>query len=210
MEKENTRHACEKQIGKHRSNEEKALPASSRMKEKTRSTAKQDLKTLVTILTVILKTMTKTDVQEFTMKELMIAIDSLKKKEISGQQGKRSRIYQMELTNKQKMIHQIFNLIIKQNSMAPKSWKSHDHSDLQETGGDKSRVVFRNSTNSSPHCITTDSTPSTISVPVSRRGRVHNGPLYDVQTHFPENQRMGDGHVGGSDRLQEGIRTFGS
>ena len=34
----------------------------------------------------------------------------------------------------------------------------------------------------------------------------NNGPLFDVQTHLPEKQRVGDGHVGGSDRLPEGIR----
>ena len=36
----------------------------------------------------------------------------------------------------------------------------------------------------------------------------YNGPPCDVQTHFPDKQRMEDGHVGGSDRLQQGIRFF--
>ena len=32
--------------------------------------------------------------------------------------------------------------------------------------------------------------------------------MNDVQTHLPEKQRVEDGHVGGSDRLQEGMRFF--
>ena len=56
----------------------------------TNGTAKQDLKTLVTILTMILKTVSKT---ELTRKELMIAIDRLKKVE-SATARKQSRSHQ--------------------------------------------------------------------------------------------------------------------
>ena len=46
--------------------------------------------------------------------------------------------------------------------------------------------------------------------PTCRPGRIqksipNNGSPYDVQTHIPEKQRVGERHVGGSDRLQEGI-----
>ena len=52
------------------------------------------------------------------------------------------------------MIHEIFNMIIKHNSMAPSSWKSYDHSDVQERRRQIQRtagrsVVFHNFTNSS-------------------------------------------------------------
>ena len=83
--------------------------------------------------------------------------------------------------------------------------KSYDHSDLHGRS-----VVFQNFTNSSSYCHTTDFTPSFIGTSVpTRQGPENiqnNGPPYDVQTHLPEKQRVGDGHVGGSDRLQEGIR----
>ena len=72
MKKKVLIHAYEKQIGNHRSNEDRHLPTYSRnttkiytpitwMREKTSRTAKQDLKTLVTMLTMILRTMSKTD-----------------------------------------------------------------------------------------------------------------------------------------------------
>ena len=38
------------------------------------------------------------------------------------------------------------------------------------------------------------------------RTNPNNGPPYDVQSRCPERQRMENRHVGGSDRLQEGIR----
>ena len=106
-----------------------------------------------------------------------------------------------EITMMIAMIHEIFNLIIKRNSIAPSSWKK-----IQRTTGRS--VVFHNFTLSSPqqererdksrelqadlwssttlHSLlhnAPDSTPSSIGISV-QKNIPSNGPLYDEQTHF--------------------------
>ena len=58
-----------------------------RTMKKTRRTAKQDFKALATMPTMMLKTMNKGDIPEFTRKALMIAIDSLKKAKSADSKG---------------------------------------------------------------------------------------------------------------------------
>ena len=78
-------------------------------------------------------------IPEFTRKELMIAIDGLKRKLADSKGIKADDINGVDEETKT-MRHEIFNLIMKQNSMAPNSRKtSYNHSDLQERRRDKSR-----------------------------------------------------------------------
>ena len=74
------------------------------MKEKTRRVAKPDLKTLVSMLMMVKHVEGDEQdrhIPEFTMKELMIAIDNVKKGKSVDSKGINSRRSQRELTKKQ-------------------------------------------------------------------------------------------------------------
>ena len=56
------------------------------------------------------------------MKELSVANDSLKKGKSADSKGIKAEDLKGADEETTKMIHEIFNLIIKQNSMTPSSW----------------------------------------------------------------------------------------
>ena len=90
------------------------------MKEKTRRTAKQYLKTLVTTLTMIFEDNEQDrHIPELTRKALMIAIDSLKKGKSADSKGIKAEHVKGVDEETITMIHESVNLIIKQNSMVP-------------------------------------------------------------------------------------------
>ena len=103
--------------------------------EKTRRTTKEDLKTLVTMLTMvkILKTMNKTNTSQNSPCRKGKSADSkgIKAEDLKGANEETT-----------KMIHEIFKLVIKQNSMTASSLeKRSGHSDLQERRPDKTRKL---------------------------------------------------------------------
>ena len=63
-------------------------------------------------------------IPEFSRKELIIAIDSLKKGKSADSKGIKADDIKGADEETTTMIHEILNLIIKQNSMAPSSWKN--------------------------------------------------------------------------------------
>ena len=94
------------------------------MKEKTCRTGKQDLKFLVTMLDDDIEDDEQDrHILEYTRKELMIAIDSLTKGTSADSNGIKAEHIQGADEETITMIHEIFNLIIKNNSMAPNSWR---------------------------------------------------------------------------------------
>ena len=119
------------------------------------------------------------------------------------------------------MIHEIFNLTIKQNSMAPSSWEKVMITLIHKKGDPTNPENYR------PIC----SVPATLQgcLPQCTHNR-HYAELDRYQCpdqagfrktfqttdhlvtfrpiYLPEKQRVGDGHVGGSDRLQEGNRFY--
>ena len=88
------------------------------------------------------------------MKELMIAIDSLKKGRSADSKGIKAEDVKGADEETRTMIHEIFDLIIKQNSMAPSSWKQlrKETRQIQRTTGRS--VVFHNFTKT-PNLIIT-------------------------------------------------------
>ena len=60
---------------------------------------------------------------KFTMKELIIAIDSLIKGRSADSEGIKAEDLKGVGEETTKMTHDVFNLIIKQDSMTPSSWK---------------------------------------------------------------------------------------
>ena len=73
-------------------------------------------------------------------------------------------------------------------------------------------MVFHNFTHSSPQCFAADFTPSLIGISVPTRQVQKTFQTTDhlktYRTHITEKQRVGNRHVGGSDRSQEGIRFY--
>ena len=62
-------------------------------------------------------------IPQLTMKELMIAIDSLKKGKSADSKGIKAEDLKRADEETTKMKHEIFSLIIKQNSITPSAWK---------------------------------------------------------------------------------------
>ena len=62
-------------------------------------------------------------IPELTMKELMIAINSLKKEKSADSKGVKAEDIKGADEEATNMTHEIFNLINEQNSMAPSLWK---------------------------------------------------------------------------------------
>ena len=94
QEKRNSHHACEKRSWKHRSNEERYCQIAKFYEDlqscKNDETTKQDLKTLVTMLTMMKNIEDDAHdrhIPELTMKELSIANDSLKKRKSADSKG---------------------------------------------------------------------------------------------------------------------------
>ena len=85
------------------------------MKEKTNRTAKQDLKALVTILTMYEDDEQDRHILEFTRKELMIAITVSRN---NSADSKGIKAYDIKGADEETttMIHEIFNLIIKKKN----------------------------------------------------------------------------------------------
>ena len=96
-------------------------------KEKMRRTAAGDLRIIATMLTMMktLKAMNKTHhIPEFTVKELIVAIDSLQKGKWADSKDIKAGDLKGVDEETTKLIHVFFNLIIKQDSITPRSWKN--------------------------------------------------------------------------------------
>ena len=73
-------------------------------------------------------------IPEFTMKELSIVIDSLKNGKSADSKGIKAKDLKGADEETTKMRHEIFNLIIKQISMTPSSWKKVMITVMYKTG----------------------------------------------------------------------------
>ena len=90
-----------------------------------RRTTTEDMGIIATILTMMNKWKTMNKIishAEFTMKEWIIAVDSLEKGNI-GSKGIKADGSKGADEETMTFVHEIFNLIIEQGSMTPSSWK---------------------------------------------------------------------------------------
>ena len=140
----------------------------------------------------------------------MIAIGSLKKGESADSKGIKAEDIEGADEETITMIHEIFNLIIKQNTMAPSSWRKVMITVIYKNGDATNTENYRPICGVSRLCAELDryQCPDMAGF----RKSSDDGSSCAVQTHLPEKQRVENRHVGGGDRLLEGIRfiTTGS
>ena len=82
-------------------------------------------------------------IPEFTRKELTVCNRQSPKMEIGGQRGNQSRRYQRSWRKDILVVHELFNLIVKQNSITPSSWKKAVISVIYKKGDGANQENYR-------------------------------------------------------------------